>query len=413
MSYLYQNSINPFSWNEAQAGVRYLQKEKLTIPEYKVILGQLPSCSDIRCYLHKLNLLPGYDTATFVSFTVPLIPDLLDAFICPNHLLPRDPHHLLANSSHEIDYFYAAVSLVKLQSYNFDFPSEGVVEKKPLANKIRGINAFQRIDEFRKMIKNVAVSKYSNIVDKERIDLVEKATRGACSTLRELKSLLAYLLEVQERSNKEGFENLSKVINETFNLYGVFNIYYRSFKTEPVPIEDFALLNKSFNQLVSSLFSDLDEELKKEHGFGEISTIFQLLQRNYQNVINSFTELGAESDEVIISLKAEPNQNNLFNQFYSRLGPAYIYIFLQNNLFPKNKVLFKQERDSIGLSKALYKISFEEYINLFLFYDGILDSDIYFKKDESKVLDATILWSKDHNSPLYPFDQAYDITSKI
>ena len=64
VSYLYVNSIIPFTWKEVQAGFQYLQKGKLTLPEYKVILGQIPSCSVFRCYLHKLNLLSGYDSAT-------------------------------------------------------------------------------------------------------------------------------------------------------------------------------------------------------------------------------------------------------------------------------------------------------------------------------------------------------------
>ena len=413
MSYLYQNSIIPFTWKELQAGFQYLQKEKLTLPEYKVILGQIPSCSVFRCYLHKLNLLPGYDSATFLPFTVPLVTDFFDAFICPNHLLSREPYHLLANSSHEIDYLYAATSLVKLKSYEFNIESKSLVEKKPHNSIFKVINVPLNLEKVIKKIKKVVVNKFIDILDKERVDLVEKAMQGTCSTLVELKIALAYLIEMEERNNKERFEILSILVSEFINLYSTYNVYYRSFKSEPKPIEDFAFLNNRFNQHVSSLVSDIDKVAKKELGINELSSIFHVLQKNYLNVEKSFAKNIDAFEDIILSLKAEPNHNNLFNQYYSHLEPIYLFIYLQNNLFPQGEVLFKQGKGSTGQSKALYKISFREFINLYLFYDAILDSNIYFKKDESKVMDATILWSKDHNSPLYIFDEAYDITCKI
>lgn len=394
-----------------QEGFQFLHGEGLAIPEYKIILGQIHRCSDKRCYLNKLNLLPAYDPTTYISNTVSLAPSFVKEYMCLEHLLPRESHYLFDNSSHEIAYLYCAISLVKLKNYKFSTQSKAPLAKKLLTSKSNVSTVRFRFQNISNKIKDAYLGNYW--IDKERVELLEKANQGACTTLKELKVVLTYQLEIFEKNNEEAIQLLNEIVKELFSLYSNYNLYYRSLTNEINPIDDFSLLNSRFNEVVYSHFIDISEAVRKRIGHDDPNSIFELLLKNYPNVKKYFDKYYQVESEIILALKAAPNQNNLFNQHYSYLPPIYLYLYLQNDLFPVNNVFYKQGMDSMGHSKALYKITSEEYFNLYLFFDGILDSNLYFKHEEPAVLDATIFWSKDYKSPFYSFDVCYNVASKV
>jgi hypothetical protein len=124
---------------------------------------------------------------------------------------------------------------------------------------------------------------------------------------------------------------------------------------------------------------------------------------------------GGIDPQVIVSLKNKPDQNSLFTNSNPDANPLLAGIFLLHELFqfPETSILYEQGRDSVGNNRALYKIRLFEYYNIYLFFDSLIDSKVYPIKSTAKVLDATVLWSTDVNSPFYHFDKAYDTISTI
>ena len=113
-------------------------------------------------------------------------------------------------------------------------------------------------------------------------------------------------------------------------------------------------------------------------------------------------------------LKSTPNQNNLFNKQYVDLESILTYLYLFYDLLPNYEEFYAQEENYyFGGKRFIAKITLDDLFKLYLFFENIIESDIYSEDDKSMVTDATVFWNNDVKSPYYFFDDAFSIAKKI
>ena len=112
-------------------------------------------------------------------------------------------------------------------------------------------------------------------------------------------------------------------------------------------------------------------------------------------------------------LKSTPNQNNLFNKQYVDLESILTYLYLLYDLLPNYEKLYVQDEIYNGGKRFIAKITLDDLFKLNLFFESIIESDIYSEDDKSMVMDATIFWNNDVKSPYYFFDEAFSVAKKI
>jgi hypothetical protein len=413
MSFLGSSTIIPFTFVEVQDGYRLLVEEGLAIPEYKVDLSNIPNCKKSSCYVYKLNTLQSYDPVTFASYTASLSYDFVDEYICPDHLLPNDPRTLFVNNTYETDYIYCAASLVKLSKCDFKTPVSNIKSEPPMLDKELPLSRRLILKKFIKQFSELTSIRFLNLFEGDKVRLVEKAKRGESESLNELRLALDFLLVRYQQKNQYGVKLISNTIQDITTLYGEFNLFYRGRLTAVSLLNDFNVLSSRFNQRIKSLFVELAQNNNLNSSICELDSIYTLISRNFSNLVTPYG--GGIDPQVIVSLKNKPDQNSLFTNSNPDANPLLAGIFLLHELFqfPETSILYEQGRDSVGNNRALYKIRLFEYYNIYLFFDSLIDSKVYPIKSTAKVLDATVLWSTDVNSPFYHFDKAYDTISTI
>jgi len=258
-----------------------------------------------------------------------------------------------------------------------------------------------------------AVNRLFKLFEGDKVRFVEKAKNGTCESLNELSVALDFLLGQYQQKNQEGVKLISETLWDITTLYGEFNLFYRGRLTAVSLLNDFNVLSSRFNQRIKSLFVELAQNNNLNSSICELDSIYTLISRNFSNLVTPYG--GGIDPQVIVSLKNKPNQNSLFTNSNPDANPLLAGIFLLHELFqfPETSILYEQGRDSVGNNRALYKIRLFEYYNIYLFFDSLIDSKVYPIKSTAKVLDATVLWSTDVNSPFYHFDKAYDTISTI
>jgi transcriptional regulator NrdR family protein len=405
----YKN-ILPLTWVELQEGYRYLGKNKLHIPEYKIVLASSEKCSKVDCFFHNIAKLPVFNPTNLQPLTYSIQTNFTDEFICDTHQLPLTPSNTFENSQNDMDYLYSATSFVKLKKYDFNRLINNCYER--FQNEETNENTLLRI--IKKAI-NPLSSKYNNHLEKEMRELLEQAENGKINRINDLRNVLAYSRELEFRKNNKTTQILSLVLEEFKNIYIDYNIYYKNYKFEQNPINDFEKLNKQFNIYIKKQFFKMLELLSKNYDLSEPLRSYELVKKNYDGVRDKFFELNPEfsDNQIFLSLQGEPNQNALFDPSYISSNPSNTCVYMYQDLIPTGEMITRQDRNMLGQGRALYKIAFEDFLNFYLFFNRILDSSMHSSKDKSLVLDASVLWDRDHQSPFYEFDKAVDLTKII
>jgi hypothetical protein len=411
VSKLKYKNILPLTWVELQEGYRYLGKNKLHIPEYKIALAFSEKCNKVDCFFYNIAKLPVFNPTNLQPLTYSIQTNFTDEFICDTHQLPLTPSNTFQNSQHDIDYLYSATSFAKLKKYDFNRLINNCYERFQNEEETNE-NTLLRII---KKAFNPLLSKYNNHLEKEMRELLIQAENGKINMINDLRKALAYSRELEFRKNNKTTQILSLVLEEFKNIYVDYNIYYKNFKFEQNPINDFEKLNKQFNMYIKKQFFKILELLSKNYDLSEPLRSYELVKKNYNGVRDKFFELNPEfsDDHIFLSLQGEPNQNALFDPSYKSSNPSNTCVYMYQDLLPTGEMITRQDRNMLGQGRALYRITFEDFLNFYLFFNRILDSSMYSSKDKYLVLDASVLWDRDHQSPFYEFDKAVDLTKII
>ena len=408
-----KQSVNvlPLTWVELREGYRYLEKKNLQIPEYKIMLVYSEKCSTSDCFFNNIAKLPVFNPSNLQPLTYSIETNFTSEFICETHQLPMDPSNTFENSQHEIDYLYSAISFTKLKKYDFN---QLVNNCNEVENEV---NAIYKNKATRLYIKavDIVLSKYNYYLEKDMRKLIAQAENGKIDSINDLKKALRYSRDLELRENEKAADTLCKVLREFNNIYIDYNISYRNLKFEKNPIKDFEKLNNHFNTYIKKQFIKTLEKLSKNYDISEPLRSYELVKKNYEGVKEKFFELNPafSDDQIFLSLQGESIQNALFDPTFMSADPSDICIYMLNDTLPAGELITRQDRNMFGQSRTVYKITFEDFLNFYLFFNRILDSSMYSSKDKSLVLDASVLWDRDHQSPFYEFDDAVDLAKII
>ena len=406
------NNIIPYTWVELREGYKYLLSENLIVPEYRIKLQYIDNCLIKDCYIHKINLLPKYDKISNKVLTTKIDKDFINMAICPNHTLPLLQINIFENTSQEIAYIMSAATLVKLENYDFTQLIESCLENGIVADK-KSKSPFNKVVND---INNKINKKVENYYNKERINNYNKAKLGELTNINDLRKALNYAVENEIICNSEGNNALGLVINEFTNLYKDYKINYKDPIYESTPIKDFDKLNSNFNKLAKGAIINITDQLNTKYNLSKIEEGYQLILKNYQTIKTNFIKNNSNyaADKLFVVLKSTPNQNNLFNKQYVDLESILTYLYLFYDLLPNYEEFYAQEENYyFGGKRFIAKITLDDLFKLYLFFENIIESDIYSEDDKSMVTDATVFWNNDVKSPYYFFDDAFSIAKKI
>lgn len=404
-------NVLPLTWVELQDGYRYLEKKNLHIPEYKIVLVYSENCSAQDCFFNNISKLPVFNPSNHQPLTYSIDANFTSESICEIHQLPMVPSNTFENSQHEIDYLYSATSLAKLKKYDFNQIINYCNEVEKEVNEVYK-NVASRL--YIKAV-NPVLSRYNNYLEKDMRKLLEKAENGKIDRINDLNKVLRYSRELELRKNKKSTDILSRILGEFNKIYIEYNISYRNLKFEKNPINDFEKLNIHFNTYIKKQFIKILEKLSKNYDLSEPLRSYELVKKNYKGVKAKFIEINPafSDDQIFLALQGEPIQNALFDPTYISAEPSNICVYMINDILPAEGMIIRQDRNMLSQSRTVYKITFEDFLNFYLFFNRILDSSIYSSNDKSLVLDASVLWDRDHQSPFYEFDDAVDIAKNI
>ena len=405
------NNVIPCTWVELREGYKYLISENLIVPKYRLKLQYIDNCLVKDCYIHKINLLPKYDKISNKVLTTKIDKDFINMAICPNHTLPLLQINIFENTSQEIAYIMSATSLVKLKNYDFTQLIKSCLEHGVVTDK-------KSKSSFNKVVNNININinkKVENYYNKERINNYNKAKLGELTNINDLRKALNYAVENEIICNSEGNNALGLVINEFTNLYKDYKINYKDPIYESTPIKDFDKLNSNFNKLAREAIINITDHLNIKYNLSKIEEGYQLILKNYQTIKTNFIKNNSNyaADKLFVVLKSTPNQNNLFNKQYVDLESILTYLYLLYDLLPNYEKLYVQDEIYNGGKRFIAKITLDDLFKLNLFFESIIESDIYSEDDKSMVMDATIFWNNDVKSPYYFFDEAFSVAKKI
>ena len=414
------NNIIPYTWVELREGYKYLLSERLITPEYHIKLQYIDNCLIEDCYIHKINLLPKYDIISHKVLTAKIDLDFINMKICFNHALPLLQINIFENTSQEIAYLMSAASLVKLKNYDFSQLIKSSLENGTVEDK-KSKSSFNKVI---KDINNKINNKVERHYNKERLNNYNKAKLGLLTDINDLRSALNYAIEIEATSNLAGSNALEMVINEFTNIYKdyQFTNIYKDFKItheDPVyeskQMKDFAKLNSNFNNLARERVVYITDQLEKKYKLPQIEECYQLILKNYHTIKTSYIKnnINYELKQLFVVLKSSPNQNNLFNNQYINLESVITYMYIIYDLLPNYEEIYAQDENYFGGKRFIAKITLDDLFKLNLFFESIIESDIYSEDDKSMVMDATVFWNNDVKSPYYFFDDAFQIAKKI
>jgi len=405
------NNVIPITWKELRDGYIYLLTENLTLPDFFInlsYLGNIGDCIENNCYIKKIDSLEKFDYNTNKALTTKINQDFISMTICQDHNLPLIQRQVLDNTDHEISYLMAAASLVKLKKVDFenlifsrfDSKSENIEENN---------NFFYKVFNY---TRDNTFLKINFSYKSEKLDNFSKAKLGTISNIKDLQLALRYVIENEVLCNSKRNQALDLVIREFVNLYNDYKIFYIDSPDESDLSKDLDKLNSNFNILARNLFLDIISQLKNKDFLSINEEVYHMILNNYETNKEKYLADSKSSDIVYVALKYLPNQNSLLSYGFKNSNSIKTYFYLLHNLFPKYEIIFEQISDPYVGKRFIAKLSFDDYLKLYLFFDNILESDIYGETDSLIVKDATVFWSNDIGSPYYFFDDAIRV-SKI
>jgi hypothetical protein len=414
------NNVTPLTWRELREGYKYLLSENLMIPEYRIKLQYIDNCFINGCYINKINLLPKFDILFNKVLTAKIDLDFIDMAICPNHALPLLQINIFENTSQEIAYLMSAASLVKLKNYDFSQLIKSCLGEGDVEDKKSKSSFIKVVYEINNKIK-YKVERHNN---KERLNNYSKAKLGLLTDINDLRSALNYAIEIETINDLAGNNALELVINEITNIYKDYqftNIYkdYKVTHEDPVyeskQMKDFANLNSNFNRLARERVVYITGQLKNKYKLPQIEECYQLILKNYHPIKTNFIKNNSnyEENQLFVVLKSSPNQNNLFNNQYINLESVITYMYIIYDLLPNYEEIYVQDENYFGGKRFIAKITLDDLFKLNLFFESIIESDIYPEDDKSMVMDATVFWNNDVKSPYYFFDDAFLVAKNI
>jgi hypothetical protein len=404
------NNVTPLTWKELRDGYKYLLSENLMVPEYSIKLQHIDNCFINGCYIHKINLLPKYDTLSHKVLSTKIDQDFIDKAICPNHALPLIQVNLFENTSQEVAYLMSATSLVKLKNYDFTTLLNSCLEYKDKSDKKSKITLSKVVNDINNEI-NSKIDKYYN---KEQIKIYNKAKLGLLTNIQDLRSALNYVIENEFLHNASGNNALKLIMSEFTDIYKDYKIYYKDSIYESEAINDFDKINLNFNKLVRQAILKIIDQLKTKFNLPEFDEGYQLILKNLDSIRSNFIKnSNFATDQLFVVLKSNPNQNNLFNHDYIDPDSINTYLYLLYDLFPHYEKFFTKNENLFAGKRFIAKITLDDFLKLNLLFESIIESNIYSITDKSMLMDATIFWNNDINSPYYFFDDAFLIAKNI
>jgi hypothetical protein len=405
------NNVTPLTWKELREGYKYLLSENLMVPEYRIKLQHIDNCFINGCYINKINLLPKYDTLSHRVLTTKIDQDFIDMAICPNHSLPIIQVNLFDNTSHEIAYLMSATSLVKLKNYDFTPLLNICLESKVKTDKKSKITFDKVVNEINNEI-NSKIDKYYN---KEQLKIYNKAKLGLLTNINDLRSALNYAIENEFLYNPSGNNALKLIISEFTDIYKDYRIYYKDSVNESLVINDFDKLNSNFNKLVREAILKITNQLKNEYDLPTFDESYQLILKNLDSIRSNFIRNNSNfaANQLFVVLKSNPNQNNLFHHDYIDPDPIKTYLYLLYDLFPYYETFFAENENLFTSKRFIARITLDNFLKLNLLFESIIESNIYPITEKPMIMDATIFWSNDVNSPYYFFDDAFLVAKNI
>ena len=301
--------------------------------------------------------------------------------------------------------------MVKLENYDFTQLIKSCLENGIVTDK-KSKSPFNKVVND---INNKINKKVENHYNKERLNNYSKAKLGLLTNINDLRSALNFGIENEIICNSEGNNALGLVINEFTNLYKDYKINYKDPIYESTPIKDFDKLNSNFNKLAREAIINITDHLNIKYNLSKIEEGYQLILKNYQPIKSNLLKNNSNyaADKLFVVLKSTPNQNNLFNKQYVDLESILTYLYLLYDLLPNYEKLYVQDEIYNGGKRFIAKITLDDLFKLNLFFESIIESDIYSEDDKSMVMDATIFWNNDVKSPYYFFDEAFSVAKKI
>jgi hypothetical protein len=82
-------------------------------------------------------------------------------------------------------------------------------------------------------------------------------------------------------------------------------------------------------------------------------------------------------------------------------------------LFPNYEKFFAENENLFTSKRFIAKLTLDNFLKLNLLFESIIESNIYPLTEKSMLMDATIFWNNDVNSPYYFFDDAFLIAKNI
>jgi len=405
------NNVIPLTWKELRDGYIYLLTENLTLPDYFInlcYLGNIGDCTENNCYIKKINSLEKFDYNTYKALTIKINKDFISMNICQDHNLPLIQRQVFDNTDNEIAYLMSASSLVKLKKVDF----ENLIFSRfdsIFENNKENNNFFYK---FYNYLRNNTFLKKNFSYKSEKFENYSNADLETISNIKDLQLALRYVIENEVLYNSKRNQSLDLVIREFVNIYNDYKFFYIETTDESELSKDLYKLNSNFNTLARNLFIEIINQLKHKNFLSLNEDAYHKILNNYEINKQIYLADSKSSDIVYVALKYLPNQNSLLSYGFKNSNSIKTYFYLLHNLFPKYEIIFEQISDPYVGKRFIAKLSFDDYLKLYLFFDNILESDIYDETDSSIVKDATVFWSNDISSPYYFFDEAVRV-SKI
>lgn len=406
------NNVIPLTWKELRDGYKYLHSKNLKTPCYEIKLYSIDNCLKNDCYFNKINLLPKYDNNSHKPLTTKINHDFIDMNICSNHILPPLQTNIFDNHPHEISYLMSASSLVKLINYDYTNLLRSCLEIKALGNKK---NNKITLDKVLKKVFDKMFNRDDTINNKDKINIYNNARLGLLTNIYSLNLTLDYAIDNEIICNSEVNIALELVINEFINIYKDFNQFYIYHLVESNKINDADKLHFNFDNIARESFLSIINQLKNEINIPINEVGNEIIMGNYESIKANFIKYNNNftGDNFFVVLKSKPDQNTLLSHGYNSSKYIKTYLCIKNTLFPKYEKFYEQVNDNNLNKRFIAKISFYDYYILKLYFDDIIESNIYFENDKSTVIDATVLWSSDPISPYYFFDEAFRVVKNL
>lgn len=408
------NNVIPITWKELRDGYIYLLTENLTLPDYFINLcnlGNIGDCTENNCYIKKINTLEKFDYNTYKALTTKINKDFISMNICQDHNLPLIQRQVFDNTDNEIAYLMSATSLVKLKKVDFANLIFSRLDSKFEINKENN-NFFYKVYNY---LRNNTFLKINFSYKSEKFKNYSNADLETISNIKDLQLALRYVIENEVLYNSKRNQALDLVIREFVNIYNDYKYFYIETTDESELSKDLYKLNSNFNKLARNLFLDIISQLKNKDFLSINEEAYDIILNNYETNKQNFLadSKHSSSDIVYVALKYLPNQNSLLTHGFINCNSIKTYFYLLHNLFPKYEIIFEQISDPYVGKRFIAKLSFDDYLKLYLFFDNILESDIYDETESSIVKDATAFWSNDIGSPYYFFDEAIRVSKLL